>query len=53
MELSRDLGLKTGIWGWRLGYGLPGRDIGLEVGGKRVRRRGRRKRRKLPICGKV
>ena len=24
MELSRDLGLKTGIWGWRLGYGPGG-----------------------------
>ena len=22
--LSRDLGLKTGIWAWRLGYGPPG-----------------------------
>ena len=44
---SRDLGLKTGIWASRLGYGLRGWDMGLEVGG-RERRRRRRRRRKFP-----
>ena len=28
------MGLKTGIWASRLGYGPRGRDMGLEAGGR-------------------
>ena len=34
IPVSRDLGLKTGIWASRLGYGPPGWDMGLEAGGR-------------------
>ena len=52
--VSRDLGLKTGIWALRLGSGPPGLDMGLEAGGEGGAEKEKRKKEKIPnMCESI